>query len=597
MTDRDPSNTPAPGSSTAADNTEATKSPVRGIPEELLSVNASDSKSPPASDPVDDGNGSNTCAAVYDPSGFYARAYEMAANEGVSPAATPEPPARLDARGKGNADLSKIPGLGMMGNSEIRFVGREPRKVGRGDTGALMYQDSLPSAPPRTTPSQPISKGRVVNDYNPFPPEGYSADDMDIDDFSDLGGPSRGRSESRQPGLAEGSYYNPTCYGSSSTAPGSMHFQSRGEPSRSASGFRRTESTEAGPSGQYMAHNPTYGYRGDDDSFYDEGDNYSERSASVYGRPEQVQAQIDKYRIPKYSDRLGASKKGAQKSSFPSKRPRANDDDDDEYDPANLDAINYSESEFGFGSEQYDDDDDDDVFVEQMGPPRGKNKKMSRREEKGKGKAYEPFTTGTYTTLRVPSKASGGKDFINHGENLKPSRYSGATMPWGVNKAPDMVEQKDVSDAALLKRGIKRPRTGKICPRGYGANDPENIEIVNLKENKGIGFARISQILNERRLQTGKSPTLSATGVANRYNRTAPLLFAAEGKQFIPLSQRKRGTMDEAKIQWTSEWDTALVAAVKKYEASKWKTVATLFNEMTGLNADDRSVAIRYSVL
>lgn len=495
------------------------------------------------------------------------------------PKTTASAPTPMDSNKVANADISMIPGLGMLNNA-TPFKGPGLRKVGSGNMAALLYHDGLPSAPAPTI--APATRGRPVNDYNPFPPESFNMESfMDIDGSSNLGEIGQDSAESCQPGVSNGSFFNPGHHGTAGGPTASMYLQGNGEVWGSTSNFGRNEDAGVGPSGQYMAGNSTYGYLNQDEAFYDEKGPHSKRSASVYEAPQQIKAEVGNFRIPKYSDR--ASNKDGPTFKVPSKPSRRNDVDDE-------DTSEYCESEFG--SEKTD---EESLFVSQK-PQLGRGKKRARREEKED--EPERFNTGSYTNLRQPRVQTSGKpDFINHGQQLLDSRYSGATMPWGVNKAPDMVDQKDVSDAALLKRGIKRPRTDKICPRGYGANDPENIEIVNLKENKGIGFARISQILNERRLKTGKSPTLSATGVANRYNRTAPLLFAAEGKQFIPLSQRKKGTMDEPKIQWTSGRDTALVAAVKKYEANKWTTVAEMFNEMTGLDADDRSVAIRYSVL
>jgi hypothetical protein len=193
-------------------------------------------------------------------------------------------------------------------------------------------------------------------------------------------------------------------------------------------------------------------------------------------------------------------------------------------------------------------------------------------------------------------------DFFNipAGER-RPSRYSGAEMPWGLNQDPVMVNQNQVSDASLKKRNLTRGEGDKLCKRGYGANDPENIQIVNLKETKGYTFSKIAEILNDQRIQAGNKPSMTACGVTSRYNRTAPLLFAAQGKDFVPLSKR-RGRRDAhgnptGKPAWTPDLDVLLVEKVKEFEESRWHTIAQLMQEVTGLPFDADSVARRHTML
>ncbi|KAE8444523.1 hypothetical protein EG329_000507 [Mollisiaceae sp. DMI_Dod_QoI] len=192
------------------------------------------------------------------------------------------------------------------------------------------------------------------------------------------------------------------------------------------------------------------------------------------------------------------------------------------------------------------------------------------------------------------------EDYFNDvGRHLAPSRYSGAPMPWGLNQDPVMVNQNEVSDAALMKRNLKRGQGEKVCKRGYGANDPENIAIVNLKEQDGYSFRDIVEILNEKRIREGKQPTLSVCGVTSRYNRTAPLLFQANGMTFVPLSKRRGGGAGNpnGKPVWNDDLDIALVNAVKSVEATKWQTVADLMMDKTGIPMDANSVALRHSML
>lgn len=199
--------------------------------------------------------------------------------------------------------------------------------------------------------------------------------------------------------------------------------------------------------------------------------------------------------------------------------------------------------------------------------------------------------------------------FNNFGRNLAPSRYSGAQMPWGMNQEPPVVPQAAVSDAALLKRNLQRGKEDEVCKRGYGANDPENIAIVNMRESGRMNFKEIVEKLNKERIQNGRKPELSVCGVTARYSRTAPLLFAAEGKQFIPLAKRGRRGLTMADIdlegipvrpQWDNETDVLLVQVYKDDEKMRWTRVAEEFNRRVGSDRrpiDASSAARRHTML
>lgn len=198
------------------------------------------------------------------------------------------------------------------------------------------------------------------------------------------------------------------------------------------------------------------------------------------------------------------------------------------------------------------------------------------------------------------------------GTGLRESRYSGATdLPWHRNKTrSDPTRIEKVTPAALLKRGLKKGQEETVVKRGYGAYDPENVEIVNLKETTDMSFAQIADYLNKKRVDDGRNPTLTMTGVNGRYNRTAPVLFETQGKVFIPLSKRKKNNpqavlhgesrspdnLDNA--SWTEEYDLKLVKIVREYDADKWEVVRTRFEEATGFIIDDNTqLAKRFNLL
>ncbi|TAQ91034.1 hypothetical protein B7494_g645 [Chlorociboria aeruginascens] len=189
----------------------------------------------------------------------------------------------------------------------------------------------------------------------------------------------------------------------------------------------------------------------------------------------------------------------------------------------------------------------------------------------------QPYTQPNSPLLENPENY-----FNDPGRNLEQSRYSGANIPWGMNLLPKTVPQSAVTDAALIKRNLKRGNGEKVCKRSYGANDPENIAIVNMKENDHLSFAEIVRRLNDKRIETGKNPGLSVCGVTSRYNRTAPLLFAAQGKAFVPLSERRKGETNHGewieRPKWTDEMDVALLGS----SMSLWIVEITALNNHFG---------------
>ncbi|CAD6443570.1 f198d5fd-cedc-4f75-8eac-c28f46a1cfed-CDS [Sclerotinia trifoliorum] len=244
--------------------------------------------------------------------------------------------------------------------------------------------------------------------------------------------------------------------------------------------------------------------------------------------------------------------------------------------------------------EDYDGDEDEYMFVSEPGFRRPNRVEKNRAGGVLHPSNIRPTTNATASegSLNSHPAARRGKKsgrprilFNNPGEDLAPSRYSGAIMPWGINQQPVLVDQETVSDAHLKKRGLKRPPPGeKVGKRSYGANDPENVAIVNMKENEGKSFAEIAEFLNAKRVSAGLKPGLTVCGVNGRYNRTAPILFATQGLKFVPLSERrkangaaKHGSLT-SKAGWTAEAEDRLVDIVKQVEAEKWTNVARKLN-------------------
>jgi hypothetical protein len=205
-----------------------------------------------------------------------------------------------------------------------------------------------------------------------------------------------------------------------------------------------------------------------------------------------------------------------------------------------------------------------------------------------------------------PFQKEPGQYLYNLGDNLAASRFSGASMPWGVNKNPKAaVQVREMTDASKLKRDIAKAKGSKTKgKRANGASDPENIDIINLKDIDNMPFEAIAAHLNQKRVQNGRVPSLTTCAVAGRYNRNAPLHYAAQGKTFVPVSQRKKdedgnpiNEDEHAHVTWTADLDVQLVEATKDHEKGKWATIADIFEEKTGVQVTALQCSVRFSML
>ena len=238
------------------------------------------------------------------------------------------------------------------------------------------------------------------------------------------------------------------------------------------------------------------------------------------------------------------------------------------------------------------------------------------------GTATVPGANNGEATNSRPLRGTHGSFRIT-GARLNPSRSSGARMPWRVNNdaATDSDDDFDdenqiPADASLLKRQLNPTKSGKKG-RSAGANDPENIRIVNMRDDDGMRFDKIASILNAERIGAGREPSLTTNSINGRYNRTAPLLYAAAGKVFMPPGERRRrgfdrgasgrglrvaggigGASDGTGDLWSPVTDTELVRIVKEYDESKWERVATAINlQYPTMNVNPGQCAVRFGIL
>jgi hypothetical protein len=160
---------------------------------------------------------------------------------------------------------------------------------------------------------------------------------------------------------------------------------------------------------------------------------------------------------------------------------------------------------------------------------------------------------------------------------------------WETVVAPPMKDTAEVSRASRLKRGIKVDTTAKrISLHGRGAADPDNIEIVNLKDIHGLDFKEIAIIINRRRVTRGETPNQTNNSVNCRYNRVAPYLYALQGRPFVRIADRAttkgqaahhKPTKQEQDLIWNDELDWNLVKLEREYNENKWTSISATIRE------------------
>lgn len=185
------------------------------------------------------------------------------------------------------------------------------------------------------------------------------------------------------------------------------------------------------------------------------------------------------------------------------------------------------------------------------------------------------------------------------GDGLVPSR-SDRKARWETHAAPKLMDVTHMSQEEK-KKGIAPDATGLIPERQTGANDPENIKIVNLKDVDGLSFEDIAKIINKDRIKNGRNPNQKANSINCRYNRTAPAMYQMQGIPFVRIADRAKAngtfryTKDQEDLIWTREMDDLLVEIEGRYIRNKWNIIAKQFASRSGHNfASAQEVANRF---
>ncbi|KAH0536722.1 hypothetical protein FGG08_006430 [Glutinoglossum americanum] len=139
-----------------------------------------------------------------------------------------------------------------------------------------------------------------------------------------------------------------------------------------------------------------------------------------------------------------------------------------------------------------------------------------------------------------------------------------------------------VTPVRTLKRKISSiSPSGIATNKGVAEHDPANHEIKRLREEKGLKWEQIAEVLNKRLIEQGKSPAFTHNGVYSRYTRNAPRIAALEA--------------------WPSGQDEMLIRAYHEVRAEMaeelWHRVSDKIVQAGGERTSPGACAVRYNSL
>ena len=169
-----------------------------------------------------------------------------------------------------------------------------------------------------------------------------------------------------------------------------------------------------------------------------------------------------------------------------------------------------------------------------------------------------------------------------------------------------------------LKDEIDEMVEANADDKQLGAKDPVNIIIVYEYDTFCVSHDGICKMLKNLAAETGATTKVNISNIAARYQRTARTFADAEGRDYIPLMERrqaKKAAQNGKKsrtparmpartpasagraITWDHDLDQVLRDVDDEYDTERWNGIAKMFNEQTGHNVDAAMVMNRMSLL
>jgi hypothetical protein len=135
----------------------------------------------------------------------------------------------------------------------------------------------------------------------------------------------------------------------------------------------------------------------------------------------------------------------------------------------------------------------------------------------------EAIETSSYDLSIETSVPNRTHVFNNHSVTAK-AKATGVK----ILKQTDRHGAQLVTPAHTLKRKLSSITPTGTANRGMAEHDPANRSIKRLREEKGLKWGQIADILNKQLIAQGKRPSFTNNGVYSRYTRNAPRIAAME---------------------------------------------------------------------
>lgn len=177
------------------------------------------------------------------------------------------------------------------------------------------------------------------------------------------------------------------------------------------------------------------------------------------------------------------------------------------------------------------------------------------------------------TTARKGKKKGSkpAKDTESLSEEVEPETPNASETPTNPAVEPAVIPG---STASQLKRsfafvnqdadstGVDKPSSsGSRMYKPAAEHDPENHIIKKLRDDEGLKWGEIAELLNEKRIKAGRVPNFTDNAIYSRYFRNAPRIAALNGEAWEPRVVGKPTTKQLPRpqpLRFTTEQDSTL---------------------------------------
>ncbi|KAJ9656937.1 hypothetical protein H2201_008376 [Coniosporium apollinis] len=160
--------------------------------------------------------------------------------------------------------------------------------------------------------------------------------------------------------------------------------------------------------------------------------------------------------------------------------------------------------------------------------------------------------------------------------------------------------------AELAREGLisAASKNGVYTRKQLPEHDPENWKIKEMRQHDHMSWAEIARALNEARIASGKTPSMTEAAVYGRFVRNGPRIAIAQGEvDFNPSDFMHLKPAKEAQpvvppmVTFPAQHDEYLVQAYREVQEELWANVARRLERKSGHKYSAEACALRFSQL